>query len=204
MRRFIQYSLISFLAIALTACEKKFIPKPKAYPKIDLPEQKYIKLTDEHPYRFEYPASALVFDDTFNLFEPHWVHVYYPEFKANVQLTYKSVKQDKKRFEELIDESFKLAGKHNFKAYSIEDNVIKTPLGLTATVIELSGEVPSQFQFFCTDTTENFLRGALYFGVADRNDSLAPVIEFIKKDMIHLLNTLEWRKFDFKKDKALD
>jgi hypothetical protein len=36
------------------------------------------------------------------------------------------------------------------------------------------------------------LRGALYFRTATANDSLAPVIEYIKADMIHLLNTLEW------------
>jgi len=56
----------------------------------------------------------------------------------------------------------------------------------------LSGEVPSQFQFHITDSTQHFLRGALYFRTATKNDSLAPVIEYVKKDIVHLLNTLTW------------
>ena len=73
---------------------------------------------------------------------------------------------------------------------------MRTPNGLTASVFELEGEVPSQFQFFVTDTTDHFFRGALYFRTATANDSLAPVIEFIKVDIMHLLNTL---KFEDKK-----
>ena len=62
-----------------------------------------------------------------------------------------------------------------------------------ASVTELEGEVPSQFQFHITDSTDHFLRGALYFKTATKNDSLAPAIEFLKSDIIHLLNTLEWK-----------
>jgi gliding motility-associated lipoprotein GldD len=58
----------------------------------------------------------------------------------------------------------------------------------------LSGEVPSQFQFYITDSTRHFLRGALYFPTATKNDSLAPIINYIKQDMIHLLNTTRWKE----------
>ncbi|WP_332913198.1 hypothetical protein [Algoriphagus boritolerans] len=57
---------------------------------------------------------------------------------------------------------------------------------------ELSGEVPTQFQFFVTDSTDHFLRGALYFNTAMKNDSLAPVIEHIKIDMTHLMNSVKF------------
>ena len=63
------------------------------------------------------------------------------------------------------------------------------PIGLGG----LQGEVPSQFQFFSTDSVHHFIRGALYFNTATKNDSLAPSIEFVKMDIIHMLNTLEWR-----------
>jgi gliding motility-associated lipoprotein GldD len=61
-------------------------------------------------------------------------------------------------------------------------------------VAELSGEVPTQFQFYVTDSTHHFLRGALYFNTAVKNDSLAPIIEYIKSDMMHLINTLEFKQ----------
>jgi gliding motility-associated lipoprotein GldD len=57
----------------------------------------------------------------------------------------------------------------------------------------LEGEVPSQFQFTMTDSTRNFLRGALYFDTKVQNDSLQPAIEYVKKDMMRMINTLEWK-----------
>jgi hypothetical protein len=44
-----------------------------------------------------------------------------------------------------------------------------------------------------TDSTRNFLRAALYFNTRIANDSLAPAIEYMKKDVMHLVNTLEWK-----------
>jgi gliding motility-associated lipoprotein GldD len=95
---------------------------------------------------------------------------------------------------DLVEDARKLTGKHQIKAYAIEEAEIKTPTGDVASVFELEGEVPSQFQFYVTDSTKHFLRGALYFRTATQNDSLAPVIEFVKKDIVHLLNTLKWQK----------
>ena len=77
---------------------------------------------------------------------------------------------------------------------SINENIVITPSGKTAVIAELEGEVPSQLQFFITDSTKNFLRGALYFRTSIKNDSLAPAIEYLKIDIIHLLNTLEWKE----------
>jgi gliding motility-associated lipoprotein GldD len=71
-----------------------------------------------------------------------------------------------------------------------------TPKGKTALIAEISGEVPSQFQFTMTDSTKNFLRGALYFNTKVQNDSLAPAIDFMKKETMHLINTLEWKKIN--------
>ena len=40
---------------------------------------------------------------------------------------------------------------------------MQTPSGMRVSVFELQGEVPSQFQFYTTDSTKHFFRGALYF-----------------------------------------
>jgi gliding motility-associated lipoprotein GldD len=87
-----------------------------------------------------------------------------------------------------------LTSKHQVKANAIDEIVIKTPSGKTATIAELDGEVPSQFQFTITDSTKHFLRGALYFFTKVNNDSLAPAINYMKKDAMHLVNSIEWLK----------
>lgn len=179
------------LAASMVACGAEYTPKPKGYNRIDLPEQTYQPLQEAHPYTFEFSDYAKIRPDSSRIAQPHWINVLYPRFGANVQLTYKKI-NNQKMLNDLIEDARKLTGKHQIKAYSIEETEVKTPTGAVASVFELEGEVPSQFQFYVTDSTTHFLRGALYFRTATQNDSLAPVIEFVKKDIVHMLNTLKW------------
>jgi gliding motility-associated lipoprotein GldD len=103
------------------------------------------------------------------------------------------VNNNEQLLKEFVDDSYRLTSKHQIKAYAIDESIVKTPKGKTAVVEEIQGEVPSQFQFTMTDSTRNFIRGALYFNTKVQNDSLAPAIEYMKKDIMHLINTLEWR-----------
>ena len=200
--RFCKFPLFFlFLVPFLFSCEAEYTPKPKGYNRIDLPPAKYQPLKEKHPYFFEYSAYAKILQDSSRLSEPHWINVYYPQHKANVQITYKALNNNPKAFYDLVNDARKLTSKHEIKAYSIDETTLKTPSGQTAFVFELSGEVPSQFQFYVSDSTNHFLRGALYFRTATANDSLAPVIEYIKKDVVHMLNTLQWT--DMKGGKTL-
>ena len=187
-------TLLSFLLLlVLSACTQEYTPKPKGYNRIDLPKPKYQPLKQVHPYYFEYSAYAKILRDSSGLAEPHWINVYYPRLKANVQLTYKPLHKNTKAYYDMVNDARRLTSKHEVKASSIEETMLKTPKGMDAYVFELTGEVPSQFQFYVTDTVNHFFRGALYFRTATANDSLAPVIDYVKKDIVHMLNTLEWR-----------
>ena len=184
---------ISFLScLMLAACQTDFVPKPKGYNRIDMAPHAYVSLPDTFPYYFEYSEHAEIHSDTSFNAERYWLNVYYPEHEANIQLTYKDVNQNEKVLETLLEDAYRLTANHQIKAASIGERVIGTPTGKRALVAELSGEVPSQFQFYITDSTDHFLRGALYFRTATKNDSLSPVIEYIKIDMVHMLNTLRW------------
>ncbi|WP_266206350.1 gliding motility lipoprotein GldD [Pontibacter kalidii] len=184
------------LAAGALACSSTadYTPKPKGYNRIDLPSQTYQQLQEAHPYTFEYSQHAKIRPDSSGIAQPHWINIIYPSLGANVQLTYKGLGNDAKKLNDLVEDARKLTSKHQIKAYAIEEAEIKIPTGDVAAVFELEGEVPSQFQFYVTDSTDHFLRGALYFRTATQNDSLAPVIEFVKKDIVHLLNTLEWKE----------
>ncbi|GAB3034903.1 gliding motility lipoprotein GldD [Spirosoma pulveris] len=194
----IKYALILFSGLFLAACgsdsSENYVPKPKGFPRFDLPTPSYKLLAPTHPYQFEYNSIAKILPDTFARSEPHWIFISYPMFKASVQLTYKPVNNDVNRLRAMLEDSYKLAARHNIKAYAIEQRKIRLKSGLEASVIDLAGEVPSQVQFVTTDSTTHFLRGALYFNTATENDSLQPVIQYIRKDIMHMLNTLKWRK----------
>jgi gliding motility-associated lipoprotein GldD len=178
--------------LGLTSCEKTWLPKPPGYNKIDLPAHSYAKLEGDYPYTLDFSNASQVEPDSFNLAETAWINLNYKDFGAKVHLTYKKIDGKTTKFETLSNDAFKLTAKHQIKAYGIEEGVLLTPNGYTAVVAELSGEVPTQFQFFVTDSTNHFLRGAVYFNTAMKNDSLAPVIEYIKIDMTHLMNSIKF------------
>lgn len=182
-----------FIVILIWGCNHEYAPKPKGFNRLDLPEPAYQSLPDTLPYSFEYSRHAQLLKDTSSISNKYWVEIYYPALLADIHITYIELKQNEEKLKELFNDSYFLTSKHQVKAYSIDDVIMKTSSGKTVSVAELYGDVPSQFQFVCTDSVNNFMRGALYFNTKVQNDSLAPAIEYVKKDVIHLLNTLEWK-----------
>lgn len=185
--------LLSIVIISLCfSCKQDYTPKPLGYNRLNLPEPSYKPLPDTLPYSFEYSVHSKLLDDTSAISERYWIEIYYPEMKANVHVTYKPIK-NLKFLKEYLDDSYTLTSKHQIKAYAINEVITVTPSGKTAVIAELEGEVPSQFQFTVTDSSRNFIRGALYFNTKVANDSLAPAIEYMKKEIMHMINTLEWK-----------
>jgi gliding motility-associated lipoprotein GldD len=190
------YSVFFLFVFFILSCETKeqnYVPKPKGFNRIELPPHSYANLEQEHPYRFAFSKWAVVLPDTFATAGKDWIFVHYPKFGANIQLTYKPVDGDQNKLREYINDAYKLAGKHQIRASSIQESRLVTQNGYTAMLFKIEGDVPSPYQFYTTDSTSHFMRGAIYFPVATKNDSLAPVIDYLQKDMIHLLNTLKWR-----------
>ncbi len=185
-------SLIVFSLVVCYACTTEYMPKPKGYNRILLPMHEYETLPDTFPYKFEYSVHSRILRDSSWIAERFWIDLYYPDFESSIQISYKPIRNDINLLKEYLATAYKLTSKHQVKAYAIDEGVIRTAQGKTAVLARLSGEVPSQYQFFCTDSTTHFFRGALYFNTATQNDSLAPVIDFMHEEIMHMLHTLEW------------
>jgi gliding motility-associated lipoprotein GldD len=171
------FFLIIFLFVA---CSRDYQPKPKGYNRLTLPPLEYQLSPDSLPYQFEYSTHARLLRDSSWFSEKHWVEIYYPDLKANIHITYKKLNNREDFLKELLDDSYNLTSKQQIKASGIDELITVTPSGKTAVIAEIAGEVPSQFQFTMTDSTRNFLRGALYFNTRVQNDSLAPAIDLRK------------------------
>ena len=186
------FSLSLASLLIFSSCTKEFQPKPLGYNRLAIPEPQYQATPDSLPYYFNYSMHAQLLDDTSWVSERYWVEVYYPELKANIHITYKSIRNEDD-LRELVNDAFTLTAKHQIKASAIDEIVVTTPTGKRAVIAEVNGEVPSPFQFTVTDSTKNFLRGAVYFFTKVNNDSLAPAIDYVKKDAMHLINSLRWK-----------
>ncbi len=169
------------------------MPKPRGYNRLDLPQPAYRLLPDSLPYQFEYSVHARLLKDTSWIHDRFWIELYYPAIKSNIHITYKRIENRDGLLREFLDDSFTLTAKHQVKAYAIDETMARTPSGKSALISEIRGDVASQMQFIMTDSTENFLRGALYFNTQVNNDSLAPAIDYMKREVMHLINTLQWK-----------
>jgi len=193
-KRFITYCLLPIVyCLLLSSCSHDYQPKPKGYNRLVLPVASYQNLPDTLPYQFQYSKYATLLKDTSSIRERYFVEIYYPEIKANIHITYKRINNSEQLLKEFLNDAYVLTAKHQVKANAIDETITTTANGKTVIIAEIEGEVPSQFQFTITDSSKNFLRGALYFNTAVANDSLKPAIDYVKKDMKHLINTLEWK-----------
>jgi gliding motility-associated lipoprotein GldD len=188
-----------FLACSLLmiSCNSNYTYKKKGYFKIDFPEKKY-QLFDKpgYPYSFEYPVYAAVIKDS-SFFgdateNPWWINIDVPQLGGRIYISYKEVA--KSNFDSLVNDAFKMAyRKHTDISTGINDSLIQTANGVEGIYFSLAGNTATANQFFLTDSTTHFLRGALYFDAAPNEDSLGIVNDFLKKDLLHLVNTLKWK-----------
>jgi len=185
--------VVNAFMMSMTSCSKEYTPKPKGYNRILLPGTAYRALPDTLPYMFEYSKYATLLKDTSWIREKHWVEINYPTLKANIHITYKKLMNSEQLLKEFLNDSYVLTAKHQIKANAINETIVTTEEKKVAVIAEIEGEVPSQFQFTMTDSSKNFLRGALYFNTQVSNDSLKPAIDFMKKEMMHIVNTLKWK-----------
>ena len=140
----------------------------------------------------------------------YWRNIDFPSFNAKIFLSYKQIggnslykiKQANgvykdsfgvNVFDKMVADAFTLTNKNNVVSSSINDSLIHTSNGISGVFFKVGGNAATAKQFFLSDTTRNFIRGALYFDVTPNADSLKPVQNFLQTDMDHIINTFKWK-----------
>jgi gliding motility-associated lipoprotein GldD len=179
------------LSVFITSCRESTTPKPRGYFRIDLPEKEYQKFTSDCPYLFDYPVYATIVADADKNTEPCWINMDFNKIGGRLHISYKSINNN---LGQILEDSRKLAYKHSIKADAIHEQVFIQPeRNIYGILYEIDGNAASTIQFYVTDSINHYVRGALYFNVEPNKDSLAPVIRFIKDDIIVMIESFEWK-----------
>jgi gliding motility-associated lipoprotein GldD len=183
---------LGFITLIISSCNEDYTPKPRGFIRIELPEKEYQPILTDCPYSFETATYGEFVPDMRTQSGPCWFNIEYPQFKAIVHFSYKAIDGN---LAEYLEDSRALTNKHISKASGIDEALIlKDDSRVFGTIYSIQGsQTASPLQFHLTDSTNHFLRGALYFNVSPNNDSLAPLINFLKGDMLHLIETLNWK-----------
>lgn len=173
------------------------LPKPRIYPKVVLPEGSYERFRAEVcAFSFEKPSySRVELETSFfeeNPLHPCWFDLVYPDLNCRIHFSYYPIDRDNS-LEKLNEDAYRMTNEHNKKASYIEELRVDNPNGVSGVLFDLEGPVATPFQFYLTDSSQHFLRGALYFRTRIVPDSLAPYYEFVKNDIAHMINTFAWQ-----------
>jgi gliding motility-associated lipoprotein GldD len=190
INRFILVAVIAFL---LASCQNNYVPKPRGYYRIDFPSKEYRQFDTTFPFTFEYPVYSKIFRDSSKLSEPYWINLVYYPYNAQLHISYKTIRRNLAIY---LNDAHTLVNKHIPKANAISQREYADTAGhVFGLVYEINGsDAASPYQFYLTDSTKHFVRGALYFDLVPNNDSLSPVIDFLKKDIEHMITTFRWKK----------
>ena len=193
------FAALCVFVFVLNSCNEYVpVPKPRAYPKVVYPEKAYQRFDQTYcNFSFEMPKYAVIErDTTFFDEKPRsdcWFNVVVPDLNAKIYCSYYPI-TGRARFDELVQDAFTMAQKHNIKASYIEEIPVHRDADhVHGIIFSIEGAAASSYQFFVTDSTSNFLRGALYFNSQARPDSLAPVLAFMKQDVDRLVETIHWQ-----------
>ena len=175
------------ILLLFISCSEENLPKPKAFLKLEYGEKVYRELTVSRPYSFEVSNKIILKE-----MPKKWLKIEYPSLKANGDITYRKVDN---KLRELLIESEKLVFKHTSKAEQITSNdYLSDQKKVYATLHNITGNAASQLQFHITDSINHFIKGALYFKIKPNYDSVLPAVAYIKKDILHLIETFNWEE----------
>jgi len=190
-----KYKLWLLVAILLPvlSCREVAVPRPRGYFRIDLPAHDYVTFNsgpgqkNDLPFSFEYPSYGKI---TYPA--PGWFNIDFSSYDASIYFTYKDIKNN---LDTLLEQTYKINFQnHITKADAINEQLINDPERRVYGILyDLKGNTATSVQFFVTDSTRHFFRGSLYFFAEPNPDSLAPVTDFFRKDIIHIIETMKWK-----------
>lgn len=180
------------IAVMIMSCGDSMQPRPRGYFRIDLPDKNYMAFDSVAcPFTFEYPVYGTISPSNERNPDPWWFNIEFREYKAKIHISYKTVNGN---LPSLLEDTYTLAYNHTIKADAIRETAfVDTINSISGRLYDLKGNTATAVQFYLTDSTTHFLRGSLYFFAPPNADSLQPVIDFFREDIIHLMESVRWR-----------
>ncbi|MDO9154974.1 MAG: gliding motility lipoprotein GldD [Paludibacter sp.] len=189
----IQKVILAILSVAFfNSCGEVSIPRPYGFFRIDLPIHDYQRIdTLNLPYSFDLSTST-VLEQRNERGEKYWIDLHYPALNANIYCSYKPVKNN---LTALSEDARRFVYKHTIKADGIGEKLFNNnEKNVYGILYDIKGNTASSVQFVLTDSSKHFFRGALYFDNVPNKDSIAPMVEFIRQDIVRLMESFEWKQ----------
>lgn len=188
----IYFVLLISISFLFFNCKNKSVPRPYGYFRVDLPKHEYVRFDSiAYPYSFDKSVHAII-QPRYQKNENYWIDIIYPSMNASIYCSYKPVHSDLLK---LLEDTRKIVYKHTVRA----DAITETPFfnrqkHVNGILYDLSGNTASQVQFVLTDSVKHFFRAALYFENVPNKDSIAPMANYVREDIVRMIDSFKWKK----------
>ncbi len=188
---------IFVIFIVLFGCENYFLTKQSAYLRLDYPKPEY-KLIDDKDFPFFFEANTILSEISDIDINPESIDfiINYNQLNAQINFQYKNVNSNEKLNAYILDLKMTIethstmANSVKIKDYSLKEK------NIFGRIFDLSGDVASPYQFYLTDSTNNIISGLVYFNIKPNYDSILPAINYIENDIIHLIESFNWKNYN--------
>lgn len=186
----LKFLIFNFIVLTCVACNHVATPRPYGYYRISVPDTSYTDFsTLNYPYTFALSRNAVVQP---RAEEPFWINIYYPALDATIHCSYKPVQNN---LRELTDDALDFVYRNASFANAIPEKEYAHPeADVYGVLFDLEGNTASSCQFFLTDSTHHFFRASVYCNCRPNADSLAPVYEYLRTDIIKMVETFQWTR----------
>lgn len=187
-----KFLIFNLAVLAFASCGKTSTPKPYGYYRITTPDTSYVDFASQYPqYPYDFALSRNAQVQRRN--EPgeqYWINLYYPALRATIHCSYKPVRNN---LRELTEDALEFVYRNASHASAIPEREYAHPeADVYGVLFDLEGNTASSCQFFLTDSTRHFFRASVYCNCPPNADSLAPVYEYLRRDVIRLVETFRW------------
>ena len=196
-----EFLIFNLALLFFASCAKNNTPKPYGYYRITPPDTAYVPFANyqlpitnhqspitNYPYSFALSTNAVVQPRTD---EPYWINLYYPALNATIHCSYKPVQNN---LRELTNDALEFVYRNASFASAIPESEYSHPEAhVYGVLFDLEGNTASSCQFFVTDSTRHFFRASVYCNCPPNADSLAPVYNYLRTDIIRMVESFEWK-----------
>jgi gliding motility-associated lipoprotein GldD len=183
--------LLFILVFLVGGCHRRAVPKPMGYFRIAIPDTAYgYTALADYPYAFRLSKNAYINDHPAEG-EKYWIDIHYPVLNATIHCSYKPIKGN---FRALARDAQEFLYKHSTVASAIPIQEFAHPENrVYGLFYELYGNTATPIQFVLTDSTKHFFRASVYCNNVPNQDSLAPIYDYLRKDVRVIMESMKWQ-----------
>lgn len=188
MMRTVAGIVLLLLAVCISCTE--YTPKPRGYFRIEPDTPHYHLFSQEGlPITFNISQLAIAVPEQ----SPKDITFSYPALNVKLYCSYLPITS--LTLSEVAEECRTLVARQSKNVSAVKEQAYSNPEELVyGALFLLDEESASPVQFMLTDSVSRFFRGALYYNCIPNADSLAPVTQYMKQDILELIQSFRWKK----------